>query len=144
MKTELTVENRIASELNAGTDMSESKLAEKYDVPRSIVRRVKANIEEYTVVEEVKAENTVEVVDAVEAQRIVNQAFGFDNIEKLLASKSANKKPSAISMIIFKRTEGDFELFKKQMSDKTAAYQRDQFLRCVNSTKGEMSETENA
>lgn len=106
MKTELTVENRIASELNAGTDMSESKLAEKYDVPRSVVRRVKANIEEYTVVEEVKAENTVEVVDAVEAQRIVNQAFGFDNIEKLLASKSANKKPSAISMIILNVQRG--------------------------------------
>ena len=144
MKTELTVENRIASELNAGTDMSERKLAEKHDVPRSVVRRVKANIEEYTVVAEVKAENMVEVVDAVEAERIVNRAFGLDKIEKLLASKSANKKPSAISMIIFKRTEGDFELFKKQMSDKTAAYQRDQFLRCVNSTKGEASETENA
>ncbi|MGK3600381.1 hypothetical protein ACSLOK_24780, partial [Escherichia coli] len=85
MKTELTVENRIVSELNAGTDMSERKLAEKYDVPRSVVRRVKANIEEYTVVEEVKAENTVEVVDVVEAQRIVNQAFGLDHIEKLLA-----------------------------------------------------------
>lgn len=144
MKTELTVENRIASELNAGTDMSERKLAEKYDVPRSVVRRVKANIEKYTVVEEVKAEKTVEVVDAVEAERIVNQTFGLDNIEKLLASKSANKKPSAISMIIFKRTEGDFELFKKQMSDKTAAYQRDQFLRCVNSTKGDNSETDNS
>lgn len=61
MKTELTVENRIASELNAGTDMSESKLAEKYDVPRSVVRRVKANIEEYTVVEEVKAERRLKL-----------------------------------------------------------------------------------
>ncbi|CAM6709700.1 hypothetical protein L2106_07750 [Citrobacter portucalensis] len=123
MKTELTVENKIASELNAGTDLSERKLAEKHDVPRSVVRRVKANIEKYTVVEqEEKA-----VSEAPEAVKI-------ENIEKLLASKSAHKKPSGISMIIFKRSEGDFALFKKQMSGKSDAYVRDQFLRCTNET----------
>lgn len=125
MKTELTVENKIASDLNAGTEISERKLAEKYEVPRSVVRRVKANIEKY---------NVVETVDVVEAEKIINQAFGIDNIEKLLSSKNAHKVPSEVSMIIFKRSEGDFALFKKQMSGKSDAYIRDQYLRCVNKT----------
>ncbi|MGS7257716.1 hypothetical protein [Enterobacter hormaechei] len=123
MKTELTVENKIASELNAGTELSERKIAEKFETTRSVVRRVKANVQKYTVVE------------VKEAEEIIQQACGIDNIEKLLKSKSANKKPADISMIIFKRSEGDFALFSKQMSGKSNAYIRDQFLRCVNSKK---------
>ncbi|EOZ9159082.1 hypothetical protein M8Q05_01635 [Enterobacter hormaechei] len=126
MKTELTVENKIAFDLNAGTEISERELAEKHEVPRSVVRRVKANIEKYTV---------VETVDVVEAKKIINQAFGIDNIEKLLKSKSANKKPADISVIIFNRSEGDFALFSKQMNGKSSAYIKDQFLRCVNLNK---------
>lgn len=121
----LTIENKIAAMINAGTDLSERKLAEHFEVSRSVVRRVKANIEKYT----------VEVIDTEKAETVITQAFGIDNIEKLLTSKSANKKPGAISMIIFKRSEGDFALFSKQMAGKTSAYIRDQFLRCVNSTK---------
>lgn len=141
MKTELTVENKIASELNAGTELSERKLAEKFEVSRSVVRRVKANIEKYTVevkevVQEAKPEvqkeaNTVTVIETVKAEAIVPKVLA--NIEKLLASKSANKKPAEISMIIFKRSEGDFELFSKQMLGKSSQYIKDQFLRCVNS-----------
>ncbi|HAW2200203.1 TPA: GntR family transcriptional regulator [Escherichia coli] len=141
MKTELTVENKIASELNAGTELPERKLAEKFEVSRSVVRRVKANIEKYTievkeVVQEAKPEvqkeaNTVTVIETVKAEAIVPKVLA--NIEKLLASKSANKKPAEISMIIFKRSEGDFELFSKQMLGKSSQYIKDQFLRCVNS-----------
>lgn len=140
MKTELTVENKIASELNAGSELSERKIAEKFETTRSVVRRVKANIEKYTVVEavqeakpEVKKLNTAEVIDTVKAEEITHKAVGLDNIEKLLASKSANKKPAEISLLIFKSVKGDFELFSKQMKGKSSQYIKDQFLRCVNS-----------
>ncbi|MHB7569817.1 hypothetical protein ACYCNP_25345 [Citrobacter braakii] len=140
MKTELTVENKIASELNAGSELSERKIAEKFETTRSVVRRVKANIEKYTVVEavqeakpEVKKLNTAEVIDTVKAEEITHKAVGLDNIEKLLASKSANKNPAEISLLIFKSVKGDFELFSKQMKGKSSQYIKDQFLRCVNS-----------
>ncbi|MDU1170419.1 MAG: hypothetical protein E6989_03310 [Citrobacter freundii] len=140
MKNVLTVENKISSELNAGTELSERKLAEKFETTRSVVRRVKANIEKYTVVEavqeakpEVKKLNTAEVIDTVKAEEITHKAVGLDNIEKLLASKSANKNPAEISLLIFKSVKGDFELFSKQMKGKSSQYIKDQFLRCVNS-----------
>ncbi|MBJ8767526.1 GntR family transcriptional regulator [Citrobacter freundii] len=139
MKNVLTVENKIASELNAGTELSERKLAEKFETTRSVVRRVKANIEKYTVVEavqeakpEVKKLNTVEVINTVKAVEITHKAVGLDNIEKLLASKSANKKPAEISLLIFKSVKGDFELFSKQMQGKSSQYIKDQFLRSKN------------
>lgn len=139
MKNVLTVENKIASELNAGTELSERKLAEKFETTRSVVRRVKANIEKYTVVEavqeekpEVKKINTAEVIDTVKAEEITHKAVGLDNIEKLLASKSANKKPAEISLLIFKSVKGDFELFSKQMLGKSSQYIKDQFLRSKN------------
>ncbi|MFG0514936.1 GntR family transcriptional regulator [Kluyvera intermedia] len=125
MKIELTVENKIANELNNGSELSERKLAEKYEVSRSVVRRVKADIKSYT----------VEIIGENKDTPVINQTFGIDNIEKLLASKSAHKKPGEISMIIFKRSEGDFSLFSKQMDGKTKYYIRDQFLRCVNATR---------
>lgn len=136
----MIIENIIAAEINAGTDLSERKLAEKHGVSRSVVRRVKANIEKYTVVEvaEAKAEtvevNNVEVVDVKEATKIVSKIadFGIENIEKLLKSKSSHKLPSAISLVYFEQTNGDFEKFSKKMLGKSKAYIRDQFLRCVN------------
>lgn len=102
MKTELTVENKIAAFINAGTDFSELKIAERFEVPRSVVRRVKES--------------------------------EIPNIEKLLASNSAHKKPSEISLIVYRQTKGDFIEFGKRMTGKSKAYIRDQFLRCTNKT----------
>ncbi|CDK44988.1 GntR family transcriptional regulator [Escherichia coli] len=139
----MIIENIIAAEINAGTDLSERKLAEKHGVSRSVVRRVKTNIEKYTVVEvaEAKAETVevknVEVVDVKEATKIVSKiaGFGIDNIDKLLKSKSSHKLPSAISVICYQQAEGDFEKFSKRMLGKSKAYIRDQFLRVINSLK---------
>lgn len=136
----MTIENIIAAEINAGTELSERKLAEKHGVSRSVVRRVKANIEKYTVaVKEVAAveTKTVEVVDVEDAKKTVSDvtAFGIENIEKLLKSKSSHKAPSAISVICYAQSEGDFEKFSKRMLGKSKAYIRDQFLRVINSLK---------
>ncbi|HBZ8158474.1 TPA: GntR family transcriptional regulator [Escherichia coli] len=130
MKTE--IEYKIASELNAGTELSERKLAEKFNVTRSVVQRVKRNIEKYTIEIEIKAEVKEEpkVADVVEVE--TKEVQGIDNIEKLLKSKSAHKKPSSISLFVFKRSEGDFALFSKHMLGKSKQYIKDQFLRCMN------------
>ncbi|EMM6967529.1 hypothetical protein QM190_06850 [Enterobacter hormaechei] len=121
MKTELTVENKIAAFINAGTDFSERKIAERFEVPRSVVRRVKENIEKYTM----KPVEEEFVAGAVKESEI-------PNIEKLLASNSAHKKPSEISLIVYRQTKGDFIEFGKRMTGKSKAYIRDQFLRCTN------------
>lgn len=129
----MIIENIIAAEINAGTDLSERKLAEKHGVSRSVVRRVKANIEKYTV----KAVE-VETVEEVKTYAKVTEKSadcGIKNIEKLLASKSSHKAPSAISIICYQQAEGDFEKFSKKMLGKSKAYIRDQFLRVLNSIK---------
>lgn len=127
MKTELTIENKIAAMINAGSDLSERKFAEQFEVPRSVVRRVKANLEKYTVkpVEEEFVASEVEVKE-----------LEIPNIKKLLASNSAHKKPSEISLIVYRQTKGDFIEFGKRMTGKSKAYIRDQFLRCFNKTNG--------
>ncbi len=114
---DMNVENKIEALLNAGTDLSERKIAEKFETSRSVVRRVKADVQKYTVVEEEAPKASYEEIP---------------NIEKLLKSKNAHKKPSSISVEYFTKTKGNFKKFKNLMSDKSAAYVRDQFLRCIN------------
>ncbi|GIP81216.1 hypothetical protein pm083_23040 [Escherichia coli] len=130
MKTEPTIENKIAAMINAGTDLPERKIAEQFEVSRSVVRRVKANIEKYTVkpVEEEVIASEIEAGEVKESE--------IPNIEKQLASNSAHKKPSEISLIVYRQTKGDFIEFGKRMTGKSKAYIRDQFLRCTNKTNG--------
>lgn len=109
---------KIALAYKNGTALSERKMAEKYNVSRSVIQRIK--------------------------KQVASGEFKFDfdlnsvfNFEKALKAKSANQAPTKKSLNIFIQTNGDFELFAQEMNNKTEAYIKHQYLKCYNRKNNE-------
>lgn len=122
---DMAIATKVAKEIFDKTDLSERKLAEKYDVKRSLVQRVKKEFAEGKWDEIFKTPEVEEEVSETPKQ-----------VKSNLTKATHLKKPAAKSVGIFNSVNGDYEAFAKvlisEKADITPAYINGQFHRCIN------------
>lgn len=112
----------IAAEYKNGTELSERKMAEKHNVPRSRIQKIKKE------------------VAAGEWDEILSPKVEVSHNVKLtkvkLTAKTHQKAPTAKAMSIFKSVNGDFDQFTQTLLNMnpeiTKAYINGQYHRCQN------------
>lgn len=114
----------IAAEYKAGTELSERKMAEKHNVPRSRIQKIK---------KEVAAGEWDEIL----APKVeIEVAHNVKQTSVKLTNKTHQKAPTAKAMSIYKSVNGDFDLFTQTLLNMnpeiTKAYINGQYHRCEN------------
>lgn len=115
----------IAAEYKNGTEISERKMAEKHNVPRSRIQKIKKEV--------ANGEWDEILAPKVEATHNVK----LTNVK--LENKTHQKAPTKKAMNIYKDVNGDFDRFTETLLEQnpeiTKAYINGQFHRCENASK---------
>ncbi|AIA64853.1 hypothetical protein AVV44_gp054 [Cronobacter phage S13] len=113
----------IAAEYKAGTELSERKMAEKHNVPRSRIQKIK---------KEVAAGEWDEIL----APKVEAPAHNVKQTSVKLENKTHQKAPTKKAKAIYDSVNGDFDQFTltllEQNPKMTKAYINGQYHRCQN------------
>lgn len=114
----------IAVEYKNETAVSERKMADKYNVPRSRIQKIK---------KEVLNGDWDEILTVKE---IETETHNVKQTKVKLSTKTHQKAPTKKSLVIFESVQGDFDKFVLAILETnptiTDAYINSQFYRCVN------------
>lgn len=121
----------IASEYMKGIALSERKMAEKHNVKRSLIQRVKKEFAKGDWTEILTPKKEVKVV---KMKYPVKREVKMSNVD--LTDRTHRNTPAQRSIEVFREVNGDFEKFAKALlranPKMTSAYINGQFHRCEN------------
>lgn len=113
----------IAAEYKNGTELSERKMAEKHNVPRSRIQKIKKEV--------MNAE-----WDEILAPKVEEPAHNVKQTAVKLDNKTHQKAPTKKAKAIYDLVAGDFDKFTltllEQNPEITKAYINGQYHRCEN------------